>query len=305
MFTCIVGIVSLLALVALIGKFVYQHFVLDTNLAPYGAKSDAWAVITGASEGIGRGFAIALAKKGFNIAIVARRESVLREVAEVADKAGVKSKIITLDCGKENAVAELVQAVQGLKVTVLVNNVGVNTRYPETLVDTTDEDIDNMININISFTTKLTRAFVPILTKNKKSLIFNLSSYTGRVPIAMMAVYSATKSYVDVFSRSLSAELAQQGVDVISVLPHYVVSAMSGIKRANWSTPDGPAFAFSTLKQIGSGAYSIAPHWFHDLVTIITSVLPEAVVGKMSLSKMQVVRKKLIARDARNAAKTA
>lgn len=301
MFLTAVGIIALVLLIARIGLFVWQHFFCTTDLKVYGAKQGAWAVITGASEGIGKGFALALAQKGFNIVIISRRAESLKPVAEAAEKFSVQTKIVPLDCGSPDAVAKIVESVKGLDVSVLVNNVGLNTRYPENLVDIPDSEIDNMININVGFTTRLTKAFVPILSK-RRSMIFNLSSYTGRVPVAMMAVYSATKSYVDVFSRALAAELKPVGIDVTSVLPHYVVSVMSGIRKAKWDIPEAIPFANMALKQSGCGSYSIAPHWFHDITTMITSILPESFIGKQTLAKMKFVRKRLIARDEREAA---
>eukprot|EP00461_Guttulinopsis_vulgaris_P004604 UN04606 len=301
---CIIGVVALLALLARIAVFLYQHFAVDTDLSVYGAKQGSWAVITGASEGIGKGFAVALAQKGFNIVIISRRAESLQPVADEAAKFNVQSKIVPLDCGDKDAVAKIVAAVKDLPVSVLVNNVGVNTRYPELLVDTPDDEIDRMIDINVGFTTKLTKAMIPILSK-RRSIMFNLSSFTGRVPVAMMSVYSATKSYVDVFSRALSAELKEQGIDVVSVLPHYVVSVMSGIRKSSWAIPEAIPFARSALKQISFGAYSIAPHWFHDITTIIAGMLPDALVGKQGFKKMKVVRRKLIERDQREAAKKA
>jgi 17beta-estradiol 17-dehydrogenase / very-long-chain 3-oxoacyl-CoA reductase len=298
MFT-IIGIIAVIALVVRLGFFACQHFMCTTDLKVYGAKQGAWAVITGASEGIGKGFALALAQKGFNIVIISRRVESLQPVADAAAKYDVQTKVVPLDCNSPDAVAKIVAAVDGLDVSVLVNNVGLNTRYPENLVDTPDNEIDNMINVNVTFTTKLTKAFIPILSKRKRSLIFNMSSFTGRVPVAMMSVYSATKSYVDVFSRALSAEVKQNGIDVTSVLPHYVVSVMSGIRKASWSIPEAIPFAHSALKQVSSGAYAIAPHWFHDISMMLIGCVPDAVIGKQTLNKMKFVRKRLIARDER------
>jgi hypothetical protein len=77
---------------------------------------------------------------------------------------------------------------------------------------------------------------------------------------------------------------------------------MSGIRKKSFSIPEGIPFAHSALKQAGCGSYSIAPHWVHDLTMIIAGYLPEAVVGKQSIAKMKGVRKRLIARDEREAA---
>ena len=305
MFLAAVGVIAILVVLFKILHFAYQHLGVSTDYKVYGAKQGAWAVVTGASEGIGKGFALALAEKGFNLVIISRREDSLKPVAEKATTFGVQTKIVPLDCNTPDAVQKLVAAVQGLDVSVLVNNVGLNTRYPENLVDTPDNEIDNMINVNVTFTTKLTKAFIPILSK-RRSIIFNMSSFTGRCPVAMMSVYSATKSYVDVFSRALAAELKPVGIDVTSVLPHYVVSVMSGIRKASLTIPEAVPFARTALKQAGCGSYAIAPHWAHDLTMKVVDCLPDFYVGKSGLAKMKFVRKRLIERDERekNASKT-
>lgn len=301
MFLAIVGVIFILAVLSKVGRYVYQHFFVNTDLSVYGAKQGSWAVVTGASEGIGRGFAVALASKGFNVVIIARRPEALQAVRDETAKFGVETKILPVDCNEVGAHTKVVDAVKDLPVSILVNNVGVNTRYPEMLNDTEDADIDRMINVNITFTTKLTKAMLPILAK-RRSAIFNLSSFTGRVPIAMMAIYSATKSYVDVFSRALAAELKPTGIDVTSVLPHYVVSIMSGVRKASWAIPEAIPFANSALRQLSCGDYSIAPHWWHDLTTILTQFIPDSVLGQQTFKKMQFVRKRLIARDQKEAA---
>jgi 17beta-estradiol 17-dehydrogenase / very-long-chain 3-oxoacyl-CoA reductase len=294
-----IGVVATIYMMFNLGKFVYTHFFLKTDLSKYGAKKGAWAVITGAREGVGKGYATALASRGFNVVLIARNKAGLEEVSkELADKYKVETKVVAVDCSNETAVKSIVDEVKNLDVSVLVNNVGVNTTYPTALVETTPEEINSMINVNITFTTHFTQAMIPVLSK-RKSLVINLSSFTGRIPVGMMSVYSASKAYIDAFSRALSAELKPVGIDVVSVLPHYVVSAMSGFKRANWMVPEGSSFGKATLDQLSAGDYSISPHWFHDLSTAAIALLPDALVGPQGLAKMKMVRGKLMAKAAK------
>jgi short-subunit dehydrogenase len=120
-------------------------------------------------------------------------------------------------------VAKVVQGVDGLNVSVLVNNVGVNTEFPAELVQHTEEEIDSIIRVNCSFTTKLTRAFIPKLsavvaskTVARRGLLINLGSVSSLLPTALMPVYAASKAYDDALSYALSAELAAQKIDVMS-----------------------------------------------------------------------------------------
>ncbi len=292
--TAIVAYAALALLALAIAKFVYLHFVCKTDLTKYGAKQGAWALITGAREGIGKGFAVALASKGFNVVLVARNAEGLKAVAsQIEQQYKVQTKVVAVDAGAENAVETVVDGVKDLDLRVLVNNVGVNTTFPTVLAETDKKDVEGMVGINCLFTTLLTRALVPQLSKSKASLIYMLSSFSGSVPVPMMSVYSATKAYNDAFARALAGELAPAGVTVKSIVPHYVVSAMSGFSRPSWSVPDGTTFARAALDKTAYPDVSIAPHWFHDVTTRIAAALPDSLVGKQGLKTMKVVRSKL------------
>lgn len=126
----------------------------------------------------------------------------------------------------------MVQGLQGLAVSVLVNNVGVNTEFPAELVQHTEDEIDSIIRVNCSFTTKLTRAVIPVLNATlgakqvaRRGLIINLGSVSSLLPTALMSVYAASKAYDDALSYALSAELANQKIDV-----------MSGMLLVGWSS---------------------------------------------------------------------
>ena len=297
------GVCTLIFFVASALYFAYAQFFVKTDLKKYGAKTGAWALITGSREGIGKGFAEALAAKGFNVVLTARSEGGLKALAsELEQKHNIKTLVIASDATSSDAVETVVSQVQNLDLRVLVNNVGLNTELPSVLTETSITDITNMINVNCTFTTLLTRALIPTLSKNR-SLIFCLSSFTGRIPVPMMSVYSATKAYNEAFANALAGELAPLKIDVRAVLPHYVVSAMSGFRRPTMTVPAAKPFAFRALDQVGLGSFSIVPHWAHQLQMTISSLLPSSVVGTFGLNMMKRVRAKLIKRNERNAAK--
>jgi 17beta-estradiol 17-dehydrogenase / very-long-chain 3-oxoacyl-CoA reductase len=303
-FFCTVGIAAVAVIAYVIAKFVYLHFGVKTNLSQYGAKKGAWALVTGARDGIGKGFAVALADKGFNVILVARNADGLTKVAqEIEAKSKVQTQVVAVDAGASDAVSTVVSAIAGKELRVLVNNVGVNTQFPTLLAETADAEVANMINVNVAFTTNLTKALIPQLSaggKTAKSLVYMLSSFTGIVPVPMMAVYSATKAYNDVLARALAGELKPAGIDVKSVVPHYVVSAMSGFSRPSWSVPDAVTFAKATLAKTAIWDYAIAPHWFHDVTARIAGLLPDPVVGSKGLQTMKAVRAKLQRRAEKN-----
>lgn len=277
----IAGYVAVALFTTFVLNYIRLHFFTQTDYSKYGAKKGAWALVTGAREGIGYGFAHALASKGFNVVLIARNEGGLKTVAgELESKYKVKTLVLPVDCSAPDAVSTIVSKVNNLDLGVVVNNVGVNTEFPTMFTETSQRDIDQMIAINVAFTTKFTHAIIPKLTsRSSRSLLVLLSSYSGVVPVPMMAVYSASKAYTDFFARSLATELVSSGIDVHSIVPHFVVSAMSGFSKPNFRVPLPIPFAKAALNKL-SFAFSVAPHWMHDIEARLTPLLPEKLVGR-------------------------
>jgi len=219
--------------------FVWTHFLRPkADLRKYGSQSGAWAVVTGCTDGIGLGYARKLGEAGFNLILISRNEDKLREVAK---QFNTKTKTVAVDCSNlSNATFDaILNAVEGLDVGVLVNNVGVNTSCPDDFEKTPYEEIQRIYDVNVSFTSKLTYLFIPILQKRKKSLILIISSVTGARSNPLLSAYAGSKAFNDIFARSLHTELAFKGIDALSVTPAYVVSNMSKLKRSSFFCADG------------------------------------------------------------------
>jgi short-subunit dehydrogenase len=166
---------------------------------------DNWAVVTGASDGIGKEYAIQLAKKGFKIGLIARNEEKLNTVADEIKKLyGVDTKIIVFDFDDFYTKTKLEELYQKLrvfdKVSILVNNVGVGltgnfNEFPE-------DKINSSINVNVVGLTFITKLLLPKMLKNdKRGGIINIGSGTTEFVYTGMSVYSSTKSYVTWFSQ--------------------------------------------------------------------------------------------------------
>jgi len=305
-FVTLLGYLAVAYIAYQIVDFIRLHVLRKSDLRKYGAKDGAYALVTGASDGIGKGFAEALARAGFNVILTARRKEVLEQVAnDIAGRYKVKAVAIASDASKPDAVEKLTSEIHSYNIRVLVNNVGVNTEYPTKFEQCSIEDISRMLDVNINFTTKLTYAMIPKLSVARgRSLILMLSSYSGVTPVPMMAVYSSSKAYIDFFGRALATELAPSGIDVRSIVPHYVVSQMSRFRRATISVPDPLPFATSALKKIDHG-FSIAPHWLHDIQTRITKWIPDSIAGPLGFKMMSRARTAIIAANERRKQKEA
>jgi 3-oxoacyl-[acyl-carrier protein] reductase len=186
--------------------------------------TDKTCVVTGATEGIGRAVAAALASRGARVAICARTTvSVERTVAELR-AAGATVVGQTCDVSDEQAVADfaaLVHAECG-PVDVLVNNAGLAHFVP--VAEMHVSDFDRIMAVNVRGTFLMTRAFLPDMVGRRRGHIVNIASLAGRNPVPNGAAYSAAKHAVLGFSKSLFAEVRKHGVRVTAVCPGSVVT---------------------------------------------------------------------------------
>jgi short-subunit dehydrogenase len=178
------------------------------------------ALVTGASSGIGKSYARAIAKDGLDLALVARRKELLDALAEELRQAhGIKVHTIAQDLSEADAADRVYDAVQqaGLEIDVLVNNAGYGTHG---VFDKLDLDRElAMINLSCRLPVALTHKFIGGMKRRKRGAVIFLSSVAGTMPVPFMATYSATKAFPLYLAESLYGELAGSGVDVLAVAP--------------------------------------------------------------------------------------
>jgi 3-oxoacyl-[acyl-carrier protein] reductase len=177
------------------------------------------AVITGASRGIGRAAALALAKEGVNVAVTARSAGQLSSLVSECEALGVKAQAFPADATDSAAVSALKDAVLDAfgKVDILVNNAGV-ARYAM-LWETTDEDYEWMMDTNVKSTFLFSRAFVPHMIEQKSGTVIVVSSQAGVNGFPNEAVYCASKHAQVGFATALDGEVREHGVKVSIVAP--------------------------------------------------------------------------------------
>ncbi len=178
------------------------------------------ALITGASGGIGYELAKIFARDKYNLVLVARSEKKLQEIASELQKSyGISAKVIAKDVSKLSAVQEIYDALKqdGIIVDALVNNAGFGDFGFFT--ETSWEKELEMINLNMTSLTALTKLFVKDMVARKAGKIMNVASTASFQPGPLMAVYYATKSYVLSFSEAISNELNGTGVTVTALCP--------------------------------------------------------------------------------------
>jgi short-subunit dehydrogenase len=177
------------------------------------------ALITGASSGIGRASALALAQAGANLVITARRQDRLQELAAAVQKAGGLSVIVVGDASAEETAQRCVNtAIQTFgSLDILINNVGIGNY--KNLVDTSAAEYDEMMAANVRSTFLFTRHVVPLMIKQASGTILMISSMAGKYGFPGEAVYCATKFAQVGFAQALDKELRPHGIKVGVICP--------------------------------------------------------------------------------------
>uniref|UniRef100_A0A8C3JZ49 3-ketoacyl-CoA reductase n=1 Tax=Calidris pygmaea TaxID=425635 RepID=A0A8C3JZ49_9CHAR len=215
-----------------------------------------------------------LARRGMKVALISRSKDKLDQVAsEIRENYKVETKVIVADFGeREDIYSRIAAGLEGLEIGVLVNNVGISYVYPEYFLDVPDLDktIDKMININIMAVCKVSAP--------SKGVILNISSAAGMYPTPLLTLYSATKAFVDYFSRGLHAEYKSKGIIVQSVLPYYVATKMSKIRKPTFDKPSPETYVRAALGTVGlqSQTNGCLPHalmgWIFSLLPTPTAI---------------------------------
>ena len=190
--------------------------------------SEKVAVITGASSGIGAATAVALAKEGYAVALAARREDRITELAEEISGSGGKALAVPTDVGDEASARALIEAAKSELggVDVLVNNAGVMLLGPVQGADT--DDWRTMVNVNVLGLLYCTHAAIPAMQERGAGHIVNLSSVAGRIAAMGSAVYNLTKWGVGGFSEGLRQEVLNSNIRVTIIEPGYVETELQG-----------------------------------------------------------------------------
>uniref|UniRef100_A0A3B4AEP1 Hydroxysteroid (17-beta) dehydrogenase 12b n=1 Tax=Periophthalmus magnuspinnatus TaxID=409849 RepID=A0A3B4AEP1_9GOBI len=240
------------------------------------AKLGQWAVVTGATDGIGKAYVEELGRRGFSIVLISRSQDKLDDVAKaVESKYGVQTKTIAADFSSVDIYSNIEEGLRGLEIGVLVNNVGISYSYPEFFlsIPNLNSFIDTMVNINITSVcqmTDLTRC-----NSRKKGAILNLSSASGMNPLPLLTIYSASKAFVDFFSQALQTEYKSKGVIIQSILPFYVATKMSKIRRPTLDKPTPERYVRAAINTVGLQERTNG-YLPHAIMAWVTDLLPSS-----------------------------
>ncbi len=184
-------------------------------------KYGPWALVTGASRGLGRAFCLELSQLGFNIVMVSRSAEKLQELKqELSDKSPVQIRTEALDLALPDSAEKLFQACADIDVGLLINNAGI---FPKGYFEKLElSELLQTVRLNCLAPLELTHRFTGRFQKRKKSGIIFVSSMQAFGAVPFMSNYSATKAYDMELAEGLRIELSPLGIDVLSLTPGFI-----------------------------------------------------------------------------------
>lgn len=237
------------------------------------AQYGLWAVVTGASSGIGRAMAIRLAESGLNLVVVARRPAVLEQLAkDLRDRYGIEVRLVVQDLAVERSVEILLAQTQDLDVGLLVAAAGFGTSGA--FLNSQLEQEVEMLNVNCRSLLELTWHFSQRFATQRRGGIVLMSSIVGFQGTPFAAHYAATKAFVQTLAEALYVELAPLGIDVIASAPGPTNSGFADRAGMKMGKALGAAeVAQGTLQALGRKS-TVLPGFLSKLLTYSLVPLP-------------------------------
>jgi short-subunit dehydrogenase len=251
-----------------------------------------WALVTGATAGIGESFTRLLASKGYNIALVARDEVRLHERAgALREKYGIQTFVMPADLATKGGVKLVEKYIQSYEIEVLINNAGFAINKTFTLSNLGDEQ--DLLNVLVRTPMRLMHVILPGMKERISGTIINVSSIAGFIA---GGTYSAAKSYLTVLSESLNKELKGTGVIVCALCPGFTRTEFH--QRARMKLKGLPSFMWLNPDKLVAKAWKDAqankplsiPGWQYKLLMAIISITPRSLIRRVRLDEGKTKR---------------
>jgi uncharacterized protein len=258
-----------------------------------------WAMVTGASSGLGREFAVQLAQQGYNLVLTARRQSVLDELAtELRNSSTIQVAVIPADLTSADQVQQLLSELERRQINIelLISNAGMGHFGP--FAEQTTEQIQEMLRLNIEAPTLLLHQLAQKMHAAGRGQILQVSSYAGLQPIPRYSVYSAAKSYAIALIQALRYEYRKSPVKLAVLAPGFMQTGFheaAGHEHTRWMkmlslTPASVVTA--GLAGLKKGQWLITPGWWYKINNVVARFLPRSLGSAISAAVVKVKHKR-------------
>ena len=259
----------------------------------YGYNS--WVLITGATDGIGKGFAESFAKEGFNIILVSRSLSKLQTVESELKiiNPNIKIHLIVFDFVENKQLENYLEkfsVLENFDISIIVNNVGGGTS--SVLEKMEIKEVYDVLNLNVLPQTLITKIFIERLAKReKRSAIVNISSASATKPFTYFALYSSTKIYNDYFARALNEEYKNK-IDCMSVRPCLVESLLTKLKanKDGFFVISRQDCSESSLDHLGYESMTYG-HWKHELQGALLEIVGQSTINLVAKHRINTKKR--------------
>lgn len=257
-----------------------EHFC--ENQKPMRTRYGEWAVITGASSGLGAEFARALARDGMSCVLTARRQDRLEALSEELEtRHRVSTRVVALDLLEPDGPERLARACDDLEVGVLVNNAGVG--YKGRFEKQDVERLRDIVTLNCVAPVILTGRLLDGMRKRGRGAVIMTGSAAGRQPIPLHAVYSASKAFTLLLGESLYVELRGLGIDVLVLEPGTTDTEFQQVAGELPHGGDSPTDVVEVgLAALGQQPTVISGWWYWLRANLVGRVMPRSLVAYLA-----------------------
>ena len=254
---------------------------------------NSWALVTGATAGIGESFSRLLAAKNYNLVLVARDLPRLHERAAALEaKFGIKTHLIQADLATDEGCLRIEKDILENQIDVLINNAGFGTNKAFTM--STLEIEQQLLDVLVRTPMRLMHVALPLMKQRNNGIIINVSSVAGYIA---GGTYSASKSYLTVLSESLNTELSATNVKVSALCPGFTRTefhqrgkmSMKGLPNFLWLNPD--RLVEQSWRDALKGKAVSIPGWQYKLLVLIVETMPRSIVRKVGMNMRSKQRK--------------
>ena len=243
-----------------------------------------WALVTGASSGIGAALARELAVRGAKLILTARRRDRLETLAAELARLGAETRMVTADLNDPQAPRQIYDATEGagLTVDILVNNAGLG-QYGAFHASPIEQEL-SQVRVNCEAVVHLTRLFAPGMVERRRGWILVVASTASFQPVPYITTYAATKVFDRFFAQGLAAEMARFGVTVTALCPgpteseFFDVARAGAFKRRVQATPEVARIGIDALAR---GRHAVIPHASGRLTAFLTRFLPVPLITRV------------------------